>query len=121
MSPELLGFSSSAPILRSLTHDQRGHLVLPVRNPVPLEGAVTSPVNLRAMPGRSPHEIDLSDAERAELKHLAACYTRPHREVQRAKLVLLAAEGKANTEIGERLARWPSRLSGTSPEPTSLS
>jgi DNA-binding NarL/FixJ family response regulator len=69
------------------------------------------------MPGRSPHEIDLSDAERAELKHLAACYTRPHREVQRAKLVLLAAEGKTNTEIGERLemsrkavGRWRKRF-----------
>jgi Winged helix-turn helix len=69
------------------------------------------------MPGRSPHEIDLSEAERAELKHLAACYTRPHREVQRAKLVLLAAEGKTNTEIGERLemsrkavGRWRKRF-----------
>jgi hypothetical protein len=53
------------------------------------------------MPGRSPHEVVLSDAERAELEHRAACYTRPHREVQRAKLVLLAAEGKTNVEIGE--------------------
>lgn len=44
-------------------------LVLSVRNPVPLEGAVTRLADLGAMPGRSPHEIDLSDAERAELKH----------------------------------------------------
>ena len=54
------------------------------------------------MPGRSPHEIALSEEERAELKHRAACYTRPHREVLRAKLVLLAAEGATNTEIGEQ-------------------
>jgi hypothetical protein len=69
------------------------------------------------MPGRSPHEVVLSDAERAELEHSAACYTRPHREVQRAKLVLLAAEGKTNVEIGERLgmsreavSRWRRRF-----------
>ena len=70
------------------------------------------------MPGRSPHEIALSEEERAELKHRAACYTRPHREVLRAKLVLMAAEGATNTEIGERLGmtrksvgRWRKRFS----------
>lgn len=69
------------------------------------------------MPGRSPHEVVLSDAERVELERRAACYTRPHREVQRAKLVLLAAEGKRNVEIGERLgmsreavSRWRRRF-----------
>ena len=69
------------------------------------------------MPGRSPHEIALSEEERAELKHRAACYTRPHREVLRAKLVLLAAEGATNTEIGEQLGmtrksvgRWRKRF-----------
>jgi hypothetical protein len=69
------------------------------------------------MPGRSPHEIALNDEERAELKHRAASYTRPHREVQRAKLVLMAAEGATNTEIGERLemsrkavGRWRKRF-----------
>ncbi len=68
------------------------------------------------MPGRSPHQVVLS-AERAELEHRAACYTRPHREVLRAKLVLLAAEGKSNVEIGERLgmgreavSRWRRRF-----------
>jgi hypothetical protein len=34
----------------------------------------------------------LSEAERVELEHIAACYTRPHPEVQRAKLVLMAAK-----------------------------
>lgn len=69
------------------------------------------------MPGRSPHEITLSDEERAELEHRAARYTRPHREVLRAKLVLMAAEGATNTEIGERLemsrksvGRWRKRF-----------
>ena len=69
------------------------------------------------MPGRSPHEVVLSNVERVELEHRAACYTRPHREVQRAKLVLLADEGKTNVEIGERLgmsreavSRWRGRF-----------
>jgi hypothetical protein len=69
------------------------------------------------MPGRSPSEITLSDEDRAELKHNAASYTRPHREVLRAKIVLMAAEGATNTEIGERLGmsrksvgRWRKRF-----------
>jgi transposase len=59
----------------------------------------------------------LSEAERAELRHRAACYTRPHREVQRARVVLLAAQGKTNVEIRERLGmsreaagRWRMRF-----------
>jgi transposase-like protein len=70
-----------------------------------------------AMPGRSPYEVRLSTEERAELEHRAACYTRPHREVLRAKLVLMAADGETNTEIGERLGmsreavgRWRRRF-----------
>ena len=55
------------------------------------------------MPGPSAQEIVLDEAERKELGHRAACYTRPHREVLRAKLVLLAAGGHGNAEIGERL------------------
>lgn len=69
------------------------------------------------MPGRSPHKVVLSEGERAELEHRAACYTRPYQEVQRARLVLLAAEGRTNVEIGERLAmsreavgRWRRRF-----------
>jgi hypothetical protein len=52
-------------------------------------------------------EIVLSAEERGELEHVAACYTRPHKEVQRAKLVLYAAEGMANVEIGGRLDMSP--------------
>ena len=52
-----------------------------------------------------------------ELEHRAACYTRPHREVLRAKVVLLAAEGHGNAEIARRLGmstkavgRWRGRF-----------
>src|SRR5712691_5851396 len=69
------------------------------------------------MPGRSPNRVVLSEAERTELEHVAACYTRPHLEVQRAKLVLMAAEGMTNTAIGARLGmsreavgRWRRRF-----------
>src|SRR5437868_10723076 len=60
-----------------------------------------------AMAGRSRYRIVLSEEERAELEHRAACYSRPHREVQRAKLVLYAAEGLSNVEIGARLEMMP--------------
>ncbi|MGA2011715.1 MAG: helix-turn-helix domain-containing protein [Solirubrobacteraceae bacterium] len=55
------------------------------------------------MPGPSAQEIVLQESERKELEHRAACYSRPHREVLRAKLVLLAADGHANAEIAQRL------------------
>src|SRR5262249_52480706 len=48
------------------------------------------------MPRRSPYAIDLSKAEREELAARARKYTSPYREVLRAKIVLLAAEGLAN-------------------------
>src|ERR1700694_1331475 len=59
------------------------------------------------MAGRSRYRIVLSEEERAELEHRAACYSRPHREVQRARLVLYAAEGMSNVEIGARLEMMP--------------
>jgi len=59
------------------------------------------------MAGRSPFQIVLSDEERTELEHRAACYSRPHREVLRAKLVLLAAEGQTNVQIAARLGMVP--------------
>jgi hypothetical protein len=61
--------------------------------------------------------IVLSAEERSELDRVAACYTRPHKEVRRAKLVLYAADGLANVEIGRRLdmsaevvGRWRKRF-----------
>lgn len=55
------------------------------------------------MPRTSPYEIDLSDAEREELKRLARKYTAPYQEVVRAKIVLLASDGYSNSEIASRL------------------
>jgi hypothetical protein len=51
---------------------------------------------------RTAHEVVLSEVERAQLEHIVACDTRAHHEVQRAKLVLMAAEGLSNAEIGRR-------------------
>jgi hypothetical protein len=69
------------------------------------------------MPGPNAQEIVLEESERKELEHRAACYTRPHREVLRAKLVLLAAEGVSNAGIAKRLGmstkavgRWRGRF-----------
>jgi transposase-like protein len=52
---------------------------------------------------RSPFEIELTDEEARELRSRAARYTVPHGQVLRAKIVLLAAEGKTNAEIARRL------------------
>jgi len=52
---------------------------------------------------KSPFEIDLSEEEVRELRSRAARYTVPHGEVLRAKIVLLAAEGRTNAEIARRL------------------
>jgi hypothetical protein len=69
------------------------------------------------MPGRSPFQIVLSAEERVELGRRVACYTLPHKVVQRAKMILYAAEGLANVEIARRLetapevvARWRRRF-----------
>lgn len=55
------------------------------------------------MPRSSPYEIVLSRAERQELQRRSRKYTSPYREVVRAKIVLLAAEGMENKAIAERL------------------
>ena len=65
----------------------------------------------------SPFVIVLSDADRRVLEGRARAYTLPHAEVVRAKIVLLAADGVANTVIAERLdvhvdvvSRWRKRF-----------
>ena len=65
----------------------------------------------------SPFVITLSEADRAELQRRARCYTLPHAEVVRAKIVLLAADGLENTVIAARLdvhvgvvSRWRKRF-----------
>jgi DNA-directed RNA polymerase specialized sigma24 family protein len=55
------------------------------------------------MPRTSPFSIRLSPAEAAELQRRAAKYTSPYFQVQRARMILLAAEGLNNDEIAARL------------------
>jgi len=55
------------------------------------------------MPRKSPFEIVLTDQERERLISLARKYTAPYRDVIRAQVILMAAEGIENKEIGERL------------------
>lgn len=55
------------------------------------------------MPRQSPFRIVLTPADEATLKQTARKYTSPYRDVIRAKIVLYAAQGLANDEIGARL------------------
>jgi DNA-binding CsgD family transcriptional regulator len=55
------------------------------------------------MPRHSPYTITLTAKEREELEALARRYTSPYRDVVRAKIVLYAAAGLRNDEIGARL------------------
>ena len=55
------------------------------------------------MPRNSPYSVCLSTEEKRALEAMARSYTSPYCDVVRAKLVLLAAEGLQNKEIGQRL------------------
>ena len=55
------------------------------------------------MPRISPFVIKLTKDERKALEESARSYTSPYIDVVRAKIVLYAAEGLSNKEIGERL------------------
>ena len=55
------------------------------------------------MPRTSPYHIVLSRAEFTELSRRAMKYTLPYYQVQRAKMILMAAEGIENDEIARRL------------------
>jgi hypothetical protein len=55
------------------------------------------------MPRTSPFLIRLSSSEAAELQRRAAKYTSPYFQVQRAKMILMSAEGLSNDEIARRL------------------
>ena len=59
------------------------------------------------MPRTSPFAIRLSSAELAQLEKRAGKYTLPYFQVQRAKMVLLAAEGLSNGEIVAAVALQP--------------
>lgn len=55
------------------------------------------------MPRLSPYRVELTDQERSVLEGLARKYTSPYRDVVRAKIVLLAAQGLSNDRIAARL------------------
>ena len=66
---------------------------------------------------RSPFRIELTPEERSELERRARRQTATRREVFRAQIVLLAADGLRNDEIAERLgtvrptvSRWRKRF-----------
>ncbi|MGH9404659.1 MAG: helix-turn-helix domain-containing protein [Terriglobia bacterium] len=70
------------------------------------------------MPRQSPYVIELTDPERNELESRARKYTSPYRDVIRAKVVLLAAQGLSNDVIASRLdaprqivSKWRKRFS----------
>jgi len=56
------------------------------------------------MPRASPFEIKLSPQERQVLESRAHRYTLPYFKVLRARMILLAAEGRPNDEIGASLS-----------------
>lgn len=55
------------------------------------------------MPRHSPFQVTLSPQERQTLEGKARQYTSPYRDVMRAKIILLAAEGLGNDVIASRL------------------
>ena len=55
------------------------------------------------MPRKSPYGVLLSQDEKSQLQAITRKYTSPYCEVMRAKVILLAADGLSNQQIGERL------------------
>jgi hypothetical protein len=82
-----------------------------------------------AMPRISPFNIQLRDAEKSLLETQARKYTSPYYSVLRAKIVLLAAQGRPNDQIAASLSvprqivsKWrkrffEERLAGLEDEP----
>jgi Winged helix-turn helix len=75
------------------------------------------PVSKLLIMAKSPFVIVLSDEERLELERRVACYTLPFKVVQRAKMILCAADGLTNAETARRLdtaadvvGRWRKRF-----------
>ena len=69
------------------------------------------------MTRKSPCVLEVSAEQRRELEARARRYTLPYRDVVRAKIVLMAAEGLDNEEIAARLdtnrvivSRWRKRF-----------
>jgi transposase len=55
------------------------------------------------MPRKSPYMLVLTANQRRELEARARKYTLPYRDVVRAKMILMAADGLDNDEIAARL------------------
>src|SRR6516164_1573857 len=62
-----------------------------------------SPLRGETVPRKSPYTLNLTAVQRRQLEARARRYTLPYREVIRAKIVLMAAEGFDNDEIALRL------------------
>ena len=56
------------------------------------------------MPRESPYKIRLSPRESEELRARSLKYTLPYFQVIRAKMILLAAQGRSNDEIARSLS-----------------
>jgi transposase len=63
------------------------------------------------MPRRSPFIVELTPQERQELESRARKYTSPYRDVIRAKIVLLVAQGLSNDAIAARMDTPPQIVS----------
>ena len=55
------------------------------------------------MPRKSPYTILLEQNEKEYLQAVTRKYTSSYRDVMRAKVILLAADGLSNKHIGQRL------------------
>ena len=55
------------------------------------------------MPRISPFNIVLTHGEKAQLETITRKYTSPYCDIMRAKVILLAADGLSNKQIGQRL------------------
>ncbi len=55
------------------------------------------------MPRKSPYVVELTAEQCRQLQARARRYTLPYRDVVRAKIVLMAADGLDNDEIAARL------------------
>jgi len=55
------------------------------------------------MPRTSPYQLELTAGERIELERRARAYSSPYRDVVRARIVLMAADGLGNATIAARL------------------
>jgi transposase len=55
------------------------------------------------MPRKSPYTLLLDAEEKKHLEAITRKYKSPYRDVMRAKVILFAAQGLSNKEIGQRL------------------